>query len=88
MSIFLKQIYRAVFKLFAFLFKLTKMFTKPLTRGPQYILIKSPAAEPAAVIFASLCYWRRSLCSNLRGIDPEKPHRATKNAGFRTRSPE
>ena len=84
MSIFLKQIYRAVFKLFAFLFKLTKVFTKPLTRGPQNILIKSLAA----VIFASLCYWRRSLCSNLRGIDPEKPHRATKNAGFRTRSPE
>ena len=28
-------------------------------------------------IFPKLCFWRRSLCSNLRGIDPEKLYRAT-----------
>ena len=28
-------------------------------------------------IFPKLCLWRRSLCSNLRGIDPEKLYRAT-----------
>ena len=28
-------------------------------------------------MFPNLCLWRRSLCSNLRGIDPEKLYRAT-----------
>ena len=28
-------------------------------------------------IFQKLCLWRRSLCSNLGGIDPEKLFRAT-----------
>ena len=28
-------------------------------------------------IFPNLCLWRRSLCSNLVGIDPEKLYRAT-----------
>ena len=28
-------------------------------------------------IFPNLCLWRRSLCSKLRGIDPEKVYRAT-----------
>ena len=28
-------------------------------------------------IFPKLCLWRRSLCSNLRGIGPEKRYRAT-----------
>ena len=27
--------------------------------------------------FPNPCLWRRSLCSNLRGIDPEKLYRAT-----------
>ena len=31
-------------------------------------------------IFPNLCLWRRSLCSNLGDIDPEKLHRATLNA--------
>ena len=31
-------------------------------------------------IFPNLCLWRRSLCSNLRGIDPEKLYRATLNS--------
>ena len=30
-------------------------------------------------IFPKLCFWRRSLCSHLRGIDPEKLYRATLN---------
>ena len=29
------------------------------------------------LIFPNLCFWRRSLCSNLGGIDPEKLYRAT-----------
>ena len=28
-------------------------------------------------IFSNLCLWRRSLCSNLGGIDPEKLYQAT-----------
>ena len=28
-------------------------------------------------IFPKLCFWRRSLCSHLRSIDPEKLYRAT-----------
>ena len=28
-------------------------------------------------IFPKLCLWRRSLCSNLGGIDPEKLYRST-----------
>ena len=28
-------------------------------------------------IFPKLCLWRRSLCSNLGGIGPEKLYRAT-----------
>ena len=32
------------------------------------------------VIFPKLCLWRRSLCSNLGGIDPEKLYRATLNS--------
>ena len=30
-------------------------------------------------IFPHLCLWRRSLCSNMGGIDPEKLYRATLN---------
>ena len=33
-------------------------------------------------IFPKLCLWRRSLCSNLGGIDPEKLYRATLNKVF------
>ena len=31
------------------------------------------------VIFLNLCLWRRSLCSNLLGIDPEKLYLVTVN---------
>ena len=31
------------------------------------------------VVFPHLCLWRRSLCSNLGGIGPEKHYRATLN---------
>ena len=34
-------------------------------------------------IFPNLCLWRRSLCSNLGGIDPEKLHRATLTLNLR-----
>ena len=33
-------------------------------------------------IFPKLCFWRRSLCSNLGGIDPEKLYRATLTRQF------
>ena len=33
-------------------------------------------------IFPNLCLWRRSLCSNLGGIDLEKLYRATINYTF------
>ena len=34
-------------------------------------------------VFPNLCLWRRSLRSNVGGIDPEKLYRATlKRAGF------
>ena len=34
-------------------------------------------ATTVVAIFPYLCLWRRSLCSNLGGIDPEKLYRAT-----------
>ena len=37
-------------------------------------------------IFPNLCLWRRSLFSNLRGIDPEKLYRATLKRNFATAS--
>ena len=38
----------------------------------------SPLSNTTVVaIFPKLCSWRRSLCSNLGGIDPEKLYRAT-----------
>ena len=33
-------------------------------------------------IFSKLCLWRRSLCSNLGGVDPEKLYRATLSNGL------
>ena len=50
--------------------------------------VKFPATEDfylyliqilIVVIFPNPCCWRRSLCSNLGGIDPEKPSGATLN---------
>ena len=38
----------------------------------------SPLSNTTVVaIFSTLCLWRRSLCSNLGGIGPEKLYRAT-----------
>ena len=38
----------------------------------------SPLPNTTVVaIFPKRCFWRRSLCSNLAGIDPEKLYRAT-----------
>ena len=33
-------------------------------------------------IFPKLCLWRRSLCSNLGGVDPKKLYRATLRRGY------
>ena len=57
------------------------MFTKPLTRAPRDILTKPMSLQPwfsslintiVLTIFPNLCLWRRSLCSDLGDIDPEK----------------
>ena len=37
----------------------------------------SSSNTTVVAIFPKLCLWRRSLCSNLRGIGPEKLYRAT-----------
>ena len=68
------------------------MITKPLTRAPRYILIEPMSLQPrfsslintiVLAIFPNLCLWRRSLCSNLGDIDPEKLYRATlRNLSF------
>ena len=39
--------------------------------------LSSLSNTTVVAIFPKLCFWRRSLCSNLRGIDPEKLYRAT-----------
>ena len=33
--------------------------------------------KTVVLIFPNLCLWRRSLCSHLGGIDPQKLYRAT-----------
>ena len=39
--------------------------------------LSSLSNTTVVVIFPKRCLWRRSLCSNLGGIDPEKLYRAT-----------
>ena len=42
----------------------------------------SLADTTVVAIFPNLCLWRRSLCSNLGGIDPQKLYRATLTVFF------
>ena len=43
----------------------------------------SPLSDTTVVaVFPNLCLWRRSLCSNLGDIDPEKLYRVTLMTGF------
>ena len=45
--------------------------------NPDHNKFSSLSNTTVVAIFPNLCLWRRSLCSNLEGIDPEKLYRAT-----------
>ena len=45
--------------------------------NPDHNKFPSSFNTTVVAIFPKLCLWRRSLCSNLGGIDPEKLYRAT-----------
>ena len=45
--------------------------------NPDHNKFPSSSNTTVVAIFPKLCLWRRSLCSNLGGIDPEKLYRAT-----------
>ena len=45
--------------------------------NPDYNKFSSLSNTTVVAIFPKLCLWRRSLCSNLGGIGPEKLYRAT-----------
>ena len=47
--------------------------------NPDQNKFSSLSNTTVEAIFPKLCFWRRSLCSNLGGIDPEKLYRATLN---------
>ena len=51
--------------------------------NPDHNKYSSSSNTTVVAIFPKLCLWRRSLCSNLGSIDPEKLYRAT----LRTRTP-
>ena len=44
---------------------------------PDHNKFSSSSNTTVVAIFPKLCLWWRSLCSNLRGIGPEKLYRAT-----------
>ena len=47
--------------------------------NPDHNKYSSLSNTTVVAIFPKLCLWRRSLCSNLGGIDPEKLYPATLN---------
>ena len=47
--------------------------------NPDNNKFSSLSNTTVVAIFSVLCFWWRSLCSNLGGIDPEKLYRATLN---------
>ena len=47
--------------------------------NPDHNKFSSLSNTTVVSIFPNLCLWRRSLCSNLGDIDPEKLYRATLN---------
>ena len=47
--------------------------------NPDHNKFPSLSYTTVVPIFPYLCLWRRSLCSNVGGIDPEKLYRATLN---------
>ena len=48
--------------------------------NPDHNKFSSLSNTTVMAIFPKLCLWRRSLCSNLGGIDPEKLYQATLNS--------
>ena len=50
--------------------------------NPDHNKFSSLSNTTVLAIFPKLCLWRRSLCSNLGGIDPEKLYRATLSLYF------
>ena len=50
--------------------------------NPNHNKFSSLSNITVVAIFPNLCLWRRSLCSNLGGIDPEKLYRATLKREF------
>ena len=50
--------------------------------NPDHNKFSSLSNTTVVAIFPKLCLWRRSLCSNLGGIDPEKLYRATLSGAF------
>ena len=51
--------------------------------NPDHNKFSSSSNTTAVAIFPKLCFWRRSLSSNLGGIDPETLYRATLSIFFR-----
>ena len=47
--------------------------------NPDHNKVSSLSNTTVVTTFPNPCLWRRSLCSNLGGIDPEKLYRATLN---------
>ena len=45
--------------------------------NPDHNKFSSLSNTTVVSIFPKLCLWRRSLCSNLGGVDPQKLYRAT-----------
>ena len=50
--------------------------------NPDKNKFSSLSNTTVVAIFPNLCLWRRNLCSNLGGIDPEKLYRATLSGAF------
>ena len=54
------------------------IFTWIAVTNNAFEIYKLTRFRPSKIrLHCRLCLWRRSLCSNLRGIDPEKLYRAT-----------
>ena len=45
--------------------------------NPDHNKLSSLSNTTVVAIFPNICLWRRSLCSNLGGIDPKTVYRAT-----------
>ena len=50
--------------------------------NPDHNKFSSLSNTTVVAIFPNLCLWRRSLCSNLGGIDPEKLYQVTLMTGL------